>query len=475
MDLPLHTWGILLSSIVVFAMSFWVKNKKLQYAFIFLAGAGIRLAFASTAELLNTWDEQYHAVVAKHMAEHPFHPALYTHHVLPFDYTDWSSNGTWLHKPPFFLWLIAGSIKIFGTSVLAVRLPSILFSGLIPVLLLSISKHIASLSVGRWAAAIWIFNPMSILLATGRYPTDHNDMIFIGCVVLSFWAWIKYENARNVKWAVLIGLFVGAAVLTKWLTGLWVFLPWVLRMARTKETTDVKYLLMALGVAAIPVVAWYSWTYHAFPLEAAYEMAYNSEHFWKPVEGHDGPWWFHLNEIFWHYGWITGVLCVLGLYPLFKNRWEILIAVLFVFLFFAMAATKMSAFTFMLVAPMALAGGYILNRLTAKWKWFSFSLAFIVLIVQLNIPHLASVLKIDGNPYRESRQTITKTLQEWTVDDARSNWVVFNVPDDQRALFLFYSDAIPYSEPITQFDGMENYTLATWENGEIVPVQSTQD
>ncbi|KAB2816406.1 ArnT family glycosyltransferase [Phaeocystidibacter marisrubri] len=476
MNLPAHTWGILLASVVVFVMSFRIRNVKLQYALIFLAGAGIRLAFATTVELLNTWDEQYHAVVAKHMSEHPFHPTLYDQHVLSYDYTDWSSNGVWLHKPPFFLWLMAISIKLFGTSALAVRIPSIVISGIIPVALLSISRRLASPSAGWWAAAIWIFNPMSVLLATGRYPTDHNDLIFTGCITLSFWAWMKYEEVRNVKWAVFIGLLVSTAVLTKWLTGLWVFLPWILRMVRTRDVADLKLLVLSLTIAALPVLAWYSWTFYAFPLEAAYEMAYNSEHFWVAVEGHEGPWWYHFNEIFWHFGVLTGGLCILGLYPLYRKRWELIVSLLFVYVFFAFAATKMSGFTFMMAAPMALSGGYVIAWLQGKWKkWVVFSAALIALLLQLNAPHLSSVLNVDENPYRKGRLEMTQTLLNWTETDRRDDWVIFNVPNDQRALFLFYSDAIPYSEPLTEFKGMKRYNIGTWKDGNIVPLQSAQD
>jgi 4-amino-4-deoxy-L-arabinose transferase-like glycosyltransferase len=81
---------------------------------------------ANLDHFLILWDEQYHALVAKNMLKNPFKPTLYPVELLDYDYRNWSANYIWLHKQPLFLWQIALSLKIFGTTELAVRLPSIL-------------------------------------------------------------------------------------------------------------------------------------------------------------------------------------------------------------------------------------------------------------------------------------------------------------------------------------------------------------
>ena len=94
---------------------------------IILAGLLLRI-FVSTDMYLHDWDERFHALVAKNLMEHPLLPTLYDNPVLAYDYTAWNMNHIWVHKQPAPLWIMALSMKLFGISTWAMRLPSILFS-----------------------------------------------------------------------------------------------------------------------------------------------------------------------------------------------------------------------------------------------------------------------------------------------------------------------------------------------------------
>ena len=90
-------------------------------------GAMLRL-FAATDNYLHEWDERFHAVVAKNCIQSPLKPMLYRQPAVPYDYRNWLSNHIWLHKPPLSLWLMAASLRLFGTSEFALRLPSLILS-----------------------------------------------------------------------------------------------------------------------------------------------------------------------------------------------------------------------------------------------------------------------------------------------------------------------------------------------------------
>lgn len=128
------TYGIL-TVVIAFVSYFlaWRNYKRgdvsLALFFIFLSGVLCYL-FTASDSFLHEWDERYHALVAKNLINHPLKPTLYDHPLLPYDYTVWISNHVWLHKQPLPLWLMAGSVKLFGPNEFAVRLPSIVMSSL---------------------------------------------------------------------------------------------------------------------------------------------------------------------------------------------------------------------------------------------------------------------------------------------------------------------------------------------------------
>jgi 4-amino-4-deoxy-L-arabinose transferase len=73
---------------------------------------------------IHQWDEQLHALVARHVLDHPWRPTLYERTVLPADPAVWTENHVWLHKPPLAPWLMAASMSVFGVSAVAMRLPA---------------------------------------------------------------------------------------------------------------------------------------------------------------------------------------------------------------------------------------------------------------------------------------------------------------------------------------------------------------
>lgn len=470
MELLLSSWIYLLLALGMCLASFYSPRRELKFTLFLASGFLVRFAFGSTVELLNTWDEQYHAVVAKHLAENPMLPTLYPHHVFDYDYTEWDVNQVWLHKPPFFLWIIAASVKLFGFNVFAVRLPSYLLSGLIPVLIYQIAEKLNFDKAANWAAALWIFNPFSVYLAIGRYPTDHNDLFFVALITLSWWAFLRYRERRNTARLIVLSLTVSAAILTKWLTGLWIFLPWGLTIFKNRKYAELKPLFLAALLALLPVVLWYGYLLLKFPMEAKYELNYNSLHFWVPVEGHGGPWWYHFNELFWHYGYLIPVLTVIGFTVAYRKHWEYVAGVVFVFLFFSVAATKMSAFTFMLAAPMLISSAVVIEKLV-RWKPWLAVFSVIAILWSFAPWHIASTISLE-NGYRTSRFETTKSLIEWTSHDSRADWVIFNVPRHMIPLVLFYSDALPYERSVEEFPDMENYQIGVWKDNQIVEWQS---
>ena len=83
--------------ILVCLVGYWYAWKSfaqgkhvLAISIVILLGLALRLLVGSDL-YLHSWDERYHALVAKNMMDNPFVPMLYKNAILPFDPIDWST------------------------------------------------------------------------------------------------------------------------------------------------------------------------------------------------------------------------------------------------------------------------------------------------------------------------------------------------------------------------------------------------
>ena len=194
-------------------------------AFVLMAGAGIRI-YDSSDRHLHEWDERFHAVVAKHLIEHPLTPTLYDDPVLPFEYRDWMSNHIWLHKPPLALWLMAASLSLFGMSEFSLRLPSVILSALAIALTFAIGRRLFDTRVGLLAAGFHAVNGMLVALSGGSASADHVDTLLIVLFELGVFIAVLDTEADRVSTRVALGLILGLSVLTKWYPALLMLPVW---------------------------------------------------------------------------------------------------------------------------------------------------------------------------------------------------------------------------------------------------------
>ena len=268
----------------------------------------IRGLLTGADSYLNEWDERYHALVAKNMMDEPFKPMMRTDPVLEYDYKSWCCNHIWLHKQPLFLWQMALSLKVLGVNEIALRFPSALMGSIAVLFIFQIAlfwtkdKQISFLS-----AFLAVFAFYQLELTSGRMTCDHNDVAFSFYMTASIWAFIRYLKSNNSwKWAIMIGLFAGAAILNKWLTGLLIFGGWglyvLLDYNTRKDILHYLKILFAFLVCCIVFLPWQIYILNAFPLESAFEFSFNSEHISEAVEGHGGTIFFHLEKLPYLYG-----------------------------------------------------------------------------------------------------------------------------------------------------------------------------
>lgn len=486
---------LLIASVLLFASILLERRDKQNWAILLLTlgGFSVYLFAARLCSFLNLWDEQYHAVVAKSCMQHPFVPSFYPEEILPnHDYTNWLIASVWLHKQPLFLWFIALSFKIFGVSELSLRLPSALFCALLVPIAYRIAKLLTKNERMAFCTAVAVASSWCLIrLVAGIESTDHNDVCFVFFVTASLWALLEFYHSSDHKWlwSILIGAFAGAAILTKWLVGLLVFFFWgVYELTNNGlkfRSWKLGYMLVALGVTLLIALPWQCYIFHEFPVSARKEFLYNFQHLSAEVEEHHNGLLYFLQilplQFFgrgydpctvgfqWNFATIlTYVILLGGLFLLFKNlksrtaRLSLAIGVLFVFLFFSFAQTKMPSFTFVLCvvgfmcigAVMDFAVALLERLLSVRWLQESVAVIFIMLAAfyQLNYPNYYNSLY---QSYPSIAEENKKVFQSWK-DKVPEGYTVFNVngfngaPSSYcyvlNAPAMFYSDRTCYIE-----------------------------
>ncbi len=454
-------FGFIFSSILVF-----LKGRiKLGLLFLSVGGFILRFFIIKLDPFIYTWDEEFHALVAKNMMTGPLKPMLYANPVLPYAVSNWCCNHVWLHKGPVFLWLIAISLKFFGANEIALRLPSIIMSTLMIVLLFRMGKLLVNRSVGYFAAFLFATANYQLEMCSGIIPSDHNDVAFMFFVCASFWAWIEYQSSGKIYWIIIIGLFSGLAVDTKWIMGFLVFFCWLLTVIldseKRKQWHSYKDLLKSFLIALFVSASWYVYALIRFPAEMVATFKSYSDTFFTVVENHSGGWYFHLDLLSVHYGWIVPFVLLLCFYFFYKtlgkrNNFKILLVswFLFVEIFYAFAQTKMPLFT-IIVAPvvyLSVGNGLLLAVEYFSMKIERFRMPILLVCIVLIGFYNTGIGEIEGHHtntglmvyQREKYIHNAAIFRDVAKKLPQKDYTIFNCKDFNAVQLMFYSGITSY-------------------------------
>lgn len=411
---------------------------------------------------LHVWDERFHALAAKNLMEHPFVPTLYDEPVVSWTYDRWDRYHIWLHKQPLFLWQMALSYKMFGVSELAARLPSVALSVMCVYAGWRSGKLLGNTRTGYYTALFFATSFYIYELVAGWQMLDHNDHSFMAYVTLSLWAWIEYMRSGKVGWVILIGLFSGFAILVKWLVGLLVYFGWGLYMLHAHKLKLKKYghITLAFLVTAAVALPWQIYIFHAFPEEARASYDFNVNHFFHPLDGHEGPYYYHFTMIDDLYGLLVPLLLVPA-FIVFYRRTEyrkVCIAfaanILVVYIFFAFAQTRMPSFTFVVALPVFITMAFLVDVVVSWIERSAFavmlkrSIVFVIVLaiafMRIDISALHEKHKFLGErelcfQFLEENKNIFESLE------LPGNAVLFNVNGRHYVEAMFYTDRIAYN------------------------------
>lgn len=330
--------------------SFFRKEQYKKALYLIILGGFLLRLFCSLDPGLHPWDERFHALVAKNMTEAPLEPKLYPEALLEYDYKNWAKNHVWLHKQPLPFWVMGASIKLFGTNVFALRLPTLLLSALLIGLTFGIASRLFNARVGVLAAFFHAINGLIIEIGSGRVATDHLDLFFFFFIELAIFIAVLHRNKKRVLNLIMIGAFTGFALLSKWLPGLIVIPVYLFLNYEPKKWKPlISSTALILIIALLVSLPWQVYAASMWPKEYWWENAYNLLHFNSALEDQGKPWWYHFENM----GRIWNELIFVVLPWFIWRTWQsksrnvnlaLLVWIFLPYLFFSIASTKMQGY-----------------------------------------------------------------------------------------------------------------------------------
>ena len=257
----------------------------------------------------------FHAIVARNMMKHLLKPTLFEQPYLPYDYrswggdhvwshTFWQGNHVWLHKPPYALWQIAISYHLFGVNTFALRLPSLILSGLAVLITYLIASELYDKKVGLVAASLQAVSPLLLNLLHGYAFSDHIDTALIFWVELSCYLLIRGIKTGKVKYYILSGVAQGFGYLSKSYLCLVAFgiAAAILTLAKTgvlrslKASINVRKVLAQIASSIAVAAPWVIFCLVKYPREFLHEHMRVLDHLHTGIEIWAKPWDHHLFQ-----------------------------------------------------------------------------------------------------------------------------------------------------------------------------------
>jgi len=477
----------LIISVALLLTVFYFFHKRKSEPFIclmlFVFSLSLNVFSITLDPFVNTWDERYHMLVAKNSLASPLFPKLYSEKVVDIGYHYWNTSYVWLHKQPFFTWLMAFSHGIFGESEWCYRVPSALFIAFLTPVYYRTGSMLFSRETGLIAAVLAASAYFMHSMLCGMQGMDHNDIAFYSLISYSIWAFVEWTSKPSFKWSLVTGIFAGLAVLTKWLAGLWVFGGFFFYILFTREVkTYWRHLAVALIACIVIFIPWQVYVKSRWPEEYQREMRENFMHFTQVLDAHGGDTLFYFDSWDAMYGKITSLAIAAALFLFFTRMKNKPLAISFflmlvaLYSIFTIAKTKMQTFvypgSFLIYLSLAVLCREAADRMAILKKPFVFY-SLLLALAATNF-RLREVEKIHALPL-PARVTLLENKKVFNKmkEDLPDNSVLFNTsfftPEAMFHTGFIAYEHIPAASQINEVTGKEKTPVIVLNDSSRIP------
>ncbi|MBL7719149.1 MAG: glycosyltransferase family 39 protein [Flavipsychrobacter sp.] len=375
-----------------------------KYFIIVVAAGLLFLPFLGNAHLFD-WDEINFAECAREMIA----TGDYLRPQIDFQ--------PFWEKPPLFIWLQVLSMKLFGVNEYAARFPNALLGIVTLVTLFYVGKRVVSERMATW----WVLLYASCWLPHLYFKSGIIDPAFNYFIFLAFFqVYLLRFGSRKLLHAVLAGLFLGLAVMTKGPVAILVaLLCFVVYLVVNKGIWGYRagHFLVVAAVAAATFFSWigmaillHGWEYGTWFLDKF--ITYQVRLFSTEDAGHGGPFIYHF------------IVLLLGCFPasvfLFQfgrkraveqepgrdfTRWMwILFGV--VLILFSIVKTKIVHYSSLCYYPLTFLAALKISQLSEGKDQLKKAVRWIVLVVGLLLGVVFVALPVVGMNIKELSRSI---------------------------------------------------------------------
>jgi 4-amino-4-deoxy-L-arabinose transferase len=277
-----------------------------------------------------------------------------------------------------------------------------------------------------------------------------------------------------------------------------VFLGWIFSILFEKQKRflfdSYKEIAISVLISTGVFLPWQLYILNQFPSESKYEYSLNSKHFFSVIENHGGDILFYFKNLNQLYGGgqLVPYVVLFSLVVFFREIKErkyklILFSMLiFVYLFFSIAATKMISFCFIVSPIIFLALATLINNLrdfswlkiNAKENLKNFIICLVLILVSwanLNLYRIAYkhtlLITKNDNDRREEKINDTKFIQSLNLVLPHKNYLLFNCKKEKNIPIMFYTGITAFDRNISNdeynFLKKENVKIAVIDNGNL--------
>jgi 4-amino-4-deoxy-L-arabinose transferase-like glycosyltransferase len=169
----------------------------------------------------------------------------------------------WDHKPPGSILMYLTAFSLFGWTAVSVALFDILAATAATFLIFTIARRLAGTLAGAVAAAVFATMTMPNWLYghSGFLERSVAETYIAVLVSLAAWSAIRLRERPSIRFAVLMGLSGGAAVVFKPNAGIYLpaFALWLLVYADRPWQQTFRGLVVAAAASFVPLLVMFGW------------------------------------------------------------------------------------------------------------------------------------------------------------------------------------------------------------------------
>ncbi len=458
----------ILFSVFILKKIIFEKNKNLL--FVLLIFAGFLRIYTSIYFDLHNWDEQYHALISKHIFNTIFIPKLYPDYLIEFDHRDWTHNEVWLSKPFLPFLIIGGSIKAFGLNLISVRLPSVLFGIGAVWIIFQIAKNLFNRRVAFFSGFLYSINGLVLELSGGKISSDHVDNLFQFLTLSSILLFIQNLEKQKASHSLLIGFIIAMAFFTKWTFIGVLVVPFIIYSVHKKLPAKTYFLIATPTVILLPV--YFIYLYSRFPNETNFIVSELVRLIHEPDETHNGNYLFYINKVRMTFGELIYIPYVGMIYFYLRHKKSnVFLLLLWTFIpliIFSICATKRVTYLLMISAPSLIICSAFIDILLHNYsKNRCFGLLIILLLA---LPIRYSIERLKPFEKRTPLCSWKTQIESLIQKETNKKLVIYNEPNYIKAMFHY--EIIAYDRSLTQSQRdeikLKGYTLYKLERGNYI-------